>query len=505
MVLKIKQELKDLLYAMNLGQSRDHPLAGWNVLTILYGNRVSLDTPRTFKFISDQYNNFLDIENDESPMSDTVLKNVLEILNNQAHLIETFPRKIRVLMNSGNYHMQQASVYRITSRGIEYLNLIPKILDAESTVTANTNRIDEYCKLIKKISQFSEDDTTELFNDFHNMLSAYSDVMKGMHKLSEDLEELANDLAFDRGGKVAEHLQAMLNEQALPALERLMDQGPKLQYLVEQPNFSDQVARSRQGKGSLEVSRALNDEVKLSSQFQQDKNYVETQLQELSTSFEPTETAIDSSYDSIYLIYIRIKKVNDLLSQEYDHINQQTVDIKELTKDIDSLLQNYQQLLIPRQIPRHLGQDRDLENISQDDLLDATTLGPIKYQAVDAKKVVATLADNPIIAEDDDINLDSDHQKDLAEFQKLVMEDDSHGRVDHDLELHSLVARDEIVKLYSASGYDHFESFTIFGRPIKNAKTMNKTGRLKIHCDQEKYAVYLPTGFTFEFETKEEI
>ena len=38
------------------------------------------------------------------------------------------------------------------------------------------------------------------------MLSAYSDVMKGMHKLSEDLEELANDLVFDRGGKVAEHL-----------------------------------------------------------------------------------------------------------------------------------------------------------------------------------------------------------------------------------------------------------------------------------------------------------
>jgi hypothetical protein len=49
MVLKIKQELKDLLTATNLGQSRDHPLAGWNVLTILYGNRISLDTPRTFK------------------------------------------------------------------------------------------------------------------------------------------------------------------------------------------------------------------------------------------------------------------------------------------------------------------------------------------------------------------------------------------------------------------------------------------------------------------------
>lgn len=502
MVLKIKQELKDLLTATNLGQSRDHPLAGWNVLTILYGNRISLDTPRTFKFISDQYNNYLDIENDESPISDTVLKNVLDVLNDQAHLIETFPRKIRVLMNSGNYHMQQASVYRITSRGIEYLNLIPKVLDAESTVTANTNRIDEYCDLIKKISHFEEDDTsTELFNNFHNMLSVYSDVMKGMHKLSEDLEELANDLAFDRGGKVAEHLQVMLNDQALPALRKLVDQGPKLQYLDEQPNFSDQVARSRQGKGSLEVSRALNDEVKLSSQFQQDKSYVETQLQELSTSFEPTKTAIDSSYDSIYLIYIRIIGVNDLLIQEYDHINQQTVDIKELTKDIDSLLQNYQQLSIPEQIPRHLGQDRNLENISTDDLLDATTLGPIKYQAVDAKKRVATLADNPEIAEDE-VNNTLNNQNDLAEFKKLVMIDDLHGKVDRDLELHSMVARDEIIKLYSASGYDHYESFTIFGRPIKKAEPIVKAGRVKIHCGKEKYAVYLPTGFSFEFGTR---
>jgi hypothetical protein len=331
------------------------------------------------------------------------------------------------------------------------------------------------------------------------MLSAYSDVMKGMHKLSEDLEELANDFAFDRGGKVAEHLQAMLNKQALPALEQLMDQGPKLQSLVERTSFSDQVARSRQGKGSLEVSLALNDAVKLSSQFQQDKKYVETKLQELSTSFEPTETAIDSSYDSIYLIYIRIKKVNDLLSQEYDHINQQTVDIKELTKDIDSLLQNYQQLSIPEQIPRHLGQDRNLENISTDDLLDATTLGPIKYQAVDAKKRVATLADNPEIAEDE-VNNTLNNQNDLAEFKKLVMIDDLHGKVDRDLKLNSMVARDEIIKLYSASGYDHYESFTIFGRPIKRRSQSSKAGRVKIHCGKEKYAVYLPTGLVLSLE-----
>lgn len=103
MVLKMKKELKDLLLATNLGQSRDHPLAGWNVLTILYGNQVNAGEPRNFKFISSQYNN--NLEDTESPISDSSLKKVLDVLNNKAHLIEKIPRKIRVLMSSGNHHM----------------------------------------------------------------------------------------------------------------------------------------------------------------------------------------------------------------------------------------------------------------------------------------------------------------------------------------------------------------------------------------------------------------
>jgi len=500
MVLKIKKELKDLLSATSLGQSRDHPLAGWNVLTILYGNRISLDTPRTFKFISNQYNNdYLNLEEGEGPISDHSLKKVLTILNEQAHLIEVFPRKIRILMTSGDYHMQPAPVYRITSSGIEYLNLIPKVLDAESTVTANTNRIDEYCLSVKSLNQSEVDDTTtKLFNDFHNMLSAYSDVMKGMHKLSDDLDELANDLAFDRGGKVAEHLQLMLNIQAIPALKKLLNQGPRIQNMADSARFSDQVARSRQGKGSFELSRALNDNVKLSIQFKQDKKYVDTQLQNLSLSFEPTETAIDSSYDSIYLIYTTILNAIKLLSQEYEHINKQTVDVQELTKGIDHLLQDYQKLSIPKQIPRHLAQDRDFESISTGDFLDATTMGPIKYQAVDEKKRVATIADNPEIADDGEIDSLADNKNALSEFKELVMQDKNHGRIDHDLEVNSMTARDEIVKLYSASGYDHYESFTTFGRLIKAVDPIDRTGELRIHCTGEKFSVFLPTGFKFQ-------
>lgn len=134
----MNEELRQLLLATNLGKSRDHPLAGWNILTILYGNRASADIPRTLDFLVKQYNaNYVDDKSNETPISDAVLKNVLGTLNEQAKFIEVSPRKIRVRMESGATHMQQAPVYRITSRGIEYLAMLPKVLDAESTVTAN--------------------------------------------------------------------------------------------------------------------------------------------------------------------------------------------------------------------------------------------------------------------------------------------------------------------------------------------------------------------------------
>lgn len=497
MSLKISDDLRSLLLATNLGHSRDHPLAGWNILTILYGNRASAEVPRTLGFIVDQYNfNFLDSINDENQITDAVVKNILEILEKEAKFIEVSPRKIRVRMASGAYHMQQAPVYRITSRGIEYLTVIPKVLDAESTVTANTARIEEYCELIAKLNNpYLDTSNTKLFNDFHNMMSAYSDVMKGMHKLGEDLDEVSNDLAFNHGGKVAEHLNQMLNEKAYPAYNKLISQSSLIQKLFKNDNFPDQVARSRYGSDSLEVDQAIDNQLKVSSQIQRDRNYVYDQLQILSTSFEPTSSAIDSSYDSIYIIFSTIMDSMSLLSAEYDHIRGQTVDIKQLTGQIDQLLKNYQTVAMPEQLPRHLAQDRLVINPS--DLLEASTLGPVFYQANKINRRIATIEDNPDIARDDVV--EKDIEKALDEFRRLVMQNSTNGRVDHDLELQSIMARDEIIRLYSAIGYDHYESFAPFGRSVKKVTALTETGPLWLHCQNEVFSVQIPSGFYFNF------
>jgi len=392
--------------------------------------------------------------------------------------------------------MQQASVYRITSRGIEYLTMIPKVLDAESTVTANTARIEEYCKLIAKLNKpYLNTSDTKLFNDFRNMISAYSDVMKGMHKLGEDLDEVSNDLAFNHGGKVAEHLNEMLNQKAIPAYNKLISQGSLIQHLAKNGDFPNQVARSRHGSDSLEIDQAINNQLKLSAQTRRDEEYVQNQLLMLSTSFDATATAIDSSYDSIYNIFRTVMDSIGLLSKEYDHIQAQTVDIKQLTKQIDQLLTHYQTVSVPKQIPRHLAQDRLVADSS--DLLEASTLGPIVYQANKANKKVATLDDNPTVA-DDDIVEENVHNA-LKEFQGLVMESPTTGRVIKNLELDSLMARDEIMRLYSATGYTHYESFAPFGRQVKNVTAMPETGTIWLHCKNEQYSVQLPCGFHFSF------
>ena len=104
--------------------------------------------------------------------------------------------------------------------------MMQRVLDAESTITANTNRIQEYCALVVKLSQ-NPDTTgdTALFNDFQNMISAYDDVMNGMHKLDDDLDELANDIAFNHGSAEAKHLQGMLNGKAPDPPTRLERSG----------------------------------------------------------------------------------------------------------------------------------------------------------------------------------------------------------------------------------------------------------------------------------------
>lgn len=497
--LQLSAEMRDLLLAINLGRSREHPLAGWLILRILYQSMVNTDEPRTLNYLGKQYNQrYLDVEAQEAPITDAVLKKVLSVLTEQARMVEITPRKVRRRMQSGAYHMQQTSIYRITSRGIEYLSLLPKVLDAESTVTANTSRIEEYCELIKRISVPHPDTTTTRFyNDFRNMMTAYDDVMKGMHKLGEDLDELANDLAFDHGGHAAQNLQQLLTQKALPAFYRLLDQGPIIQKLAQSADLPRQIARSFQGKDNLSVAKATDNQGKLTTQFNGHTKDFANQLTRLAGSFEPTTTALDNNYDSIYLILQTILAAIHLLSEEYDHVNRQTIDIQQLTQEIDGLLKRYQTVVIPQTLPRHLPQDRQVTDAA--DLLDATTLGPIKYLANARQRVIATSADNPVVATDEMPTVDQTEA--VREFQRLVMQDDDHGQVAQDLEVTTRATRDEIIRLYSATGYDHYQSFAPFGRAIVRVTAL-ATPPIWVHCQDERYSVQLPSGFTFAFETE---
>ena len=498
MAVKISKPLKQLLKASVLGRNKNHPLAGWNVLTILYHDG-SNGTPLTLNFLLDKYNrNYL--ETDERPLSDVVLKEVLRVISEDARLVDVAPRKIRMQMRNGGFHMQQSHVYKITSSGIEYLSMMQKVVDAESTVTANITRINEFCDLVHTLNAPQEDlVTTRLYNDFQKMVTAYEDVMKGMHKLDEDLDELANNLAFEHGSLAAQRLKAMLNDKAIPAFSQLLNQGPLVRELTDSERFSSQVAHSQQGSDDLNTANAIGDSNELAIRYQRTRNYVQQRLSQLALSFDASTSAIDSSLDSLYLLFQTIMGANDRLSQEYDAIQSQTVDIQQLTKQIDALLPHYQKLVLDRPIPRRLAQDRELDD--QADFLEATTMGPVKYAANRLQRVVLTEADNPDIAVEE-VNDDTDAVMEaaLAEFKQLVMRDATHGVIDHALDFHSQLARDEVVRLYSATGYDHYDSFAPFGRKIVRVKLVAGHTPISLHLTGEDYRVWLPQGFEIWFE-----
>lgn len=77
------------------------------------------------------------------------------------------------------------------------------------------------------------------------------------------------------------------------------------------------------------------------------------------------------------------------------------------------------------------------------------------------------------------------------------MTDEVHGIVDHDLEFKSTIARDEVARLYSATGYDHYDSFAPFGRAVKHVRAVN-SGVINLHCVGEQFNVRLPSGFTID-------
>ncbi len=465
---------------------------------ILYRDSTTNGVPNTLDFLAHKYNSeYLDVDNREAPISDDVLKNVLAVLTERARLVEVSARKVRDHTKSGKQLTHQTSVYKITSSGIEYLRMMQKVVDAESTVTANTMRINEYCQLLAKISGAGTDAaTTQLYNDFANMLAAYEDVMKGMHKLDEDLDELANDLAFNHGSKAADHLQAMLREKAIPAYRQLLQQAPRIQGLNEMSDFAERVARSQQGADDLDAARAVGDTAGMLRRFNRTKAYVQRQLQQMALSFDSSSQAIDSSLDSIYLLFQTILNAIKLLSQEFEHVRNQAVDIKALTGEIDALLQQFNTIPIAAALPRHLPFDRDVEDNA--DLLEAATMGPVTYVAKQREQQIFTEADNPTVAVDN--MAEDDGQAALAEFQQLVMHDGQHAVIDHDLTFTTMTARDEVVRLFSATGYTHYASFAPFGRSVKKVQVLAATPPIQLHCQGERFSVFLPCGFEAWFD-----
>lgn len=497
--IQMDPRLKDLMLATQLGLSRDHPLAGWHVLTILYREGTGSNEPNTLDYLFQRYNeDYVDTAAGEGLITKAALKGVLEVLETQGGLIASAQRKVRLYTDSGKPLIRTTKIFRITARGSEMLRVMRQVIEAENTITANTNRIGEFVTLLASLTgdQLLATDT-RLYNAFRNMLIAYGDVMRGMHKLDEDVDELANNLAFDHGSQAAKQLQEMLTKKAVPAYLTLLEQADPVRALAEDDEFAARVARSQQGEDDLDTDRAVNNQLKLTTRAINTQAYVKRELDAMEMSFFGSQQAVDRSLDSVFLLFQTINSAITLLSQEYEHAQQQTIDIKALNQDLDHLLAHVERVQLPSALPRHLPFDRDPES-DPDDLLNATTMGPVISTASERRVKSVTEADNPKVS--DELLPVSDQKAALAELQGLVMQDPTHGRVDHNLTLTTMIARDELVKLYAATGYRRFTNFSCFGRSVHAVQALPATGGLWLHCQGETLSAYLPSGFTFEFD-----
>ncbi len=495
MVTKLPIELRRLLTATILGGNPNHPLAGWWILTILRQNTQNIDSPITPDFLLQKFN-LAYLEPGEAPIANEVFRKILDRMT-AANLLEKSSHKIREQMHNGTKHIKQTLIYRISAVGLEFMNGMQKAANAQSLATANVNRIDEYVKLINEIfAQANSAETSKLFNHFENMIDASQDVLKGMHKLDTDLSDLADNISFNHGSEDAELLQKLLKERAIPAFSKMIKTSNKVQAMVLDDKYADQIARSKQGTDSLDLNRMLGDQEKLMLDYRATKRTVRSSLQQLNNSLETTANAIDNSVDSVYMLYHTIEQTIDLLVREYEHSQRQKLDLKAMSRQIDQLLAQYQKLTIPQALPKHLADDREDE--ASENLLDAALLKPVNYLIDNSKRVVATEADNPEIG--DDTYQDSGWERGLAEF-KTVLKPDASGvaTVDHPLEFQSRLARDEVARLYTATAYQSVDSFAPFGRQVTAVKALEGTGQIKLHCRDEQFSVYLPSGFTVKF------
>lgn len=517
MAAQLSQPLKQLLLAMNLGRSTAHPLAGWHMLEILYRDGATAGEPITMSFLVRRYNAD-HLEEGESAIADQGLRAIMTILVRQAQLVEEVPRKVRERMKSGRFHIVQSSVFRIASSGIEYLKAMQRVIDAENTVVASTQRIGEYCAAVASFAKKADwqTDTMDLFNRFQAMLSAYDDVMNGLRKLDVDLHDITTDLAFDHGGMAADHLQAMLHDQAIPAYKQMLNQSQRIQWLLGQTDFAEAVAFSRQSADNLDVSIAIGDASKLATQRRDTQTFVNRRLAVMAQSFDPSTSAISLSFDSIYLLFQTLWEAVQMLSREFDHVQRQSVDIKALTADIDELMTHYQQLTMPAGLPKHLPMDRlgatelatlddvpageratamaELTSTVRADMLEAGSMEPVNRTISEANRVQYTLADNPEVAEDGD--LAEDDTAAMLEFEQLVMRGADTVVVDGPLTFTTSKARDAAVMLFAATQYEHPDIFAPFGRLVASANVIPDSDPVMIRLAGSDYGAELPAGYT---------
>lgn len=512
--------LRQLLLSMNLGRSQDHPLAGWQLLSLLYHDGSTSGAPMTLGYVVTRYNAEYR-EADESEATDAVLKRVLKVLVEQARLVEETPRKVRERMRSGKFHIIQSFVYRINAAGIEYLKAMQRVIDAENTVVASTKRIGEYCALVQQFRHFEQMSVADMtmFDDFNRMLSAYDDVMNGLRKLDVDLHEIASDLAFDHGGQAAAHLQAMLHDQAIPAYRQMLAQAQVLQWLTQQAELGERVAQSRQTSENLAVNLAIGDEAALAAERQSTEAFVMRRVAVMAQSFDPSTSAIQASFDSMYLLFATLWDTVQLLASEFAHVKRQTVDIKALTKQIDALLPKAAHIVLPQALPKHLPMDRldkaamaDVEALPKDereaaiadlttsvrqDMLEAGSMRPVLRALSDSTRAQVSEADNPPVADDPDLTA-PDAQA-LAEFEQKVMVDAAHAQISGRLEFTTSAARNAVVALYPATQYDEPTSFAAFGRPVAAAAVLTDAAPVVVHVTGEDYVSWLPQGFSVTF------
>ncbi|WP_125707375.1 hypothetical protein [Lacticaseibacillus porcinae] len=519
---QLSPQLRDLILSMNLGHSPMHRLGGWNLLEIMSRHGSGFGEPITIRFLVREYNAEY-LEPGEAPVSNQILGRLLDVLINQARLVSENTRKVRLNLD-GKYIVKTSAVYRITSSGIEFLNAMQRVVNAENTVVASTRRIDEFVDLVHLMrTQKQWHSETVAFHDhFVKMLEAFQDVMNGMRKLDADLREIATDLSFNHASEVAHKLQLMLQKQAVPAYRKLQEEARTILKMSRDEALVEALGHSAMAEDNLDAQNAVGDAGQLLVNRRAHMHAIQRQLDTLAQSFDPTPSAIQNSFDSIYLLFETLWAAVKLLTAEFDHVQRQTVDVKALTKTIDELLTRAETLHLPAALPSHLPMDRlnpqELEKIEQyngeertkkmseyisdvrEELTDAGSFPPVQRFVKEAEVRVYTQADNPKVVIDS-LQV-SDTKAAMNEFVQQVMQNETLGVIAGELTFQHASARDLAVTLFSATQYEDADSFAIFGRPLKQVEVLADSQPVRIHLASEAYVAVLPHAYRFELEAQ---